>query len=191
MQGVALGCALPALLLLVRFLHHDLGANPVSEVLNQLGLSALILLTACLTCTPLRALTGWAFPVRIRKTLGLAAYVYAVLHFVTYVALDQQFGASLLTDFVSRPFIVVGLLAVSVMTPLAFTSTKNAVRRMGFTRWKALHRLTYLAGALAVVHFVWRVKSDVTEPWVYGAVVGLGLGVRAVATLRKRSARGR
>ena len=114
---------MPGLHLAVRAIVGELGANPVSELLNQLGLAALMLLVACLACSPVKALTGWTWPVRIRKTLGVAAFVYALLHVTVWVALDKQFGAEIVDEILSSDFIGYGLLAFALLVPLAATST--------------------------------------------------------------------
>jgi sulfoxide reductase heme-binding subunit YedZ len=122
--------------------------------------------------------------------LGLFAAFYATLHFTTYVAIDQQFDWHiLLADITKRNFIIVGFLAYLLLLPLAATSTDASVRRLGFKRWKALHRLAYVAGVLAVTHFIWRVKIDVTEPAIWAAVLALGFAIRIVDVVRTRRKR--
>jgi len=180
------GGLVPLVFLLWRALTGSLGANPISEAMNQLGLLALILLMATLACTPVRILTRAVWPVAIRKSLGLLAFVYVLLHFVTYVALDQGFDfASVGEDIAERKFILVGFSAFVLLVPLAVTSTKGMLRQLGAVRWKRLHRLVYLCGALGIVHFVWRVKKDMTEPVVYGSILALLLAVRVLAAVRK------
>ena len=177
--GIVAGSLVPLAALAYRGGTGGLGANPVAEALNQLGLAALILLIASLACSPLRTIFGWTWPIRIRKTLGLAAFFYASLHVLTYVGLDQVLDwGSILSDITERKFIAVGLLAFLLLIPLAVTSTSGMLKRLGVKRWKRLHRLTYAAAALAVVHFVWRVKIELTEPAIYGAVLALLLALR-------------
>jgi sulfoxide reductase heme-binding subunit YedZ len=177
--GVLAGALVPLAALLFRAGTGGLGANPVSEAMNQLGLTALILLIASLACSPLKAISGWTWPIRVRKTLGLAAFFYAALHVLTYVGLDQVLDwKSILSDVAERKFIAVGFLAFLLLIPLAVTSTSGMLKRLGFKRWKRLHRLTYVAAVLGVVHFVWRVKIDLTEPSIYGAVLALLLAIR-------------
>ncbi|HEX8536561.1 MAG TPA: protein-methionine-sulfoxide reductase heme-binding subunit MsrQ, partial [Cystobacter sp.] len=164
----------PVALMLLDFTRGTLRANPIERVLNQTGMLALIVLVASLACTPLKLVTGWTWPMRVRKLLGLLGFAYALLHFLTYVVLDQGLRLSaLLEDLTKRPFITVGFLALVLLVPLAVTSTQGMVRRLGFPRWQRLHRLVYVAVSLGVVHFVWRVKQDVTEPLVYGGVLAL------------------
>jgi sulfoxide reductase heme-binding subunit YedZ len=177
--GVLAGALVPLAALLFRAGTGGLGANPVAEAMNQLGLTALILLIASLACSPLKAISGWTWPIRVRKTLGLAAFFYAALHVLTYVGLDQVLDwKSILSDVAERKFIAVGFLAFLLLIPLAVTSTSGMLKRLGFKRWKRLHRLTYVAAVLGVVHFVWRVKIDLTEPSIYGAVLALLLAIR-------------
>lgn len=177
--GVLLGALLPLLFIAVAALRGTLGANPVSEVLNQLGLLALIFLIASLAATPLKITVGWTWPVRIRRLLGLLAFFYATLHLLTYVVVDR-YGelATLGEDLVKRPFITVGMFAWLLLVPLALTSTRRSIKRLGFATWQRLHRLSYVAAVFAVVHFLWRVKKDASEPLAYGAIVALLLVVR-------------
>ena len=175
----------PAAVVLLRASQDALGANPISEALNRLGLTALVFLVLSLACTPLQLLSPWTWPVRIRRALGLLGFGYATLHFLTYLVLDQALAlGDVLEDVGKRPFITVGFAAWLLLIPLALTSTKAAVKRLGFVRWKQLHRLAYLCAALGVVHFYWRVKKDHTEPLVYGAVLAFLLGVRLVDSMR-------
>jgi sulfoxide reductase heme-binding subunit YedZ len=162
-----------------RWASHTLGANPIAEALNRMGLTTLVFLMAALACTPLKLAFGWTWPARIRRMLGVFAFFYGALHFTLYAALDQVLDFhAILADIVKRNFILVGFLALLLMAPLAVTSTDGMVRRLGFPRWKRLHRLAYVAGVLGVVHFIWRVKRDVTEPGVYAGVLALLLGMR-------------
>lgn len=188
--AVLVGGLYPAVLLALQFARGALGANPIERVLNQTGLLALILLVASLACTPLKVVSGWTWPIRLRKLLGLLGFTYAVLHFLTYAVLDQglAFGI-ILEDIAKRPFITVGFMALVLLVPLAVTSTNRMVRRMGFPAWQRLHRLAYVAASLGVVHFVWRVKKDLTEPLIYGGVLVLLFAIRVAEAVRKRRAR--
>jgi methionine sulfoxide reductase heme-binding subunit len=135
-----------------------------------------------LAITPLRIVTGWGGAVRYRRRIGLFAFFYACLHFLTYVAVDQFFdAAAIVEDIVKRKFIAVGFAAFVLLIPLALTSSDRAVRRLGYVRWKTLHRLAYAAAALGVIHFVWRVKADLREPLLFAAVAALLFGVRVLA----------
>jgi len=185
---VFVGSLAPALRLLVLGARGELGANPIATALNQLGLVALVFLIASLAATPLKAALGWTWPIRIRRMLGLYAFFYASLHFLTYLGLDQVLDLrAVFADITKRNFIAVGFTAFVLLVPLAVTSTDAMVRRLGFVRWKRLHRLVYVAAALGVVHFIWRVKKDLSQPLTYGAVLALLLAIRVVAFgLRKR-----
>jgi sulfoxide reductase heme-binding subunit YedZ len=190
--GVFVGALLPLGGLLLQLFKGTLGADPVAIGLNRLGLLALVLLIASLACTPAKLVFGWTWPIRLRRMLGLFAFFYATLHFTTYVAIDQRFDWQVLwADVTQRKFMVVGFGAFLLLIPLAVTSTDASVRRLGYRRWKALHRLVYLAAVLAVVHFLWRVKLDVREPLIYALVIAALFLVRVVDTVRTRRAKAR
>lgn len=185
--AVLVGGLAPLALLGVQGIQGTLGPNVIEAVLNETGLFSLVFLVASLACTPLKLLFGWTWPIRVRKLVGLLAFGYGVLHFLTYAVADQGLAlGTILEDITERKFIAVGFIALVLLVPLAATSTNGAVRRLGFPAWQRLHRLAYVAAALAVVHFVWRVKKDATEPVVYGLVLALLLGIRVVEALRKR-----
>ena len=178
---------IPAAAVALRAAQDELGANPISEALNRFGLTALVFLVASLACTPLQWVTHWTWPVRIRRALGILGFSYATLHFLVYLVLDQQLAVGeVLEDVGKRPFITVGFTAWLLLIPLAVTSTTGAVKRLGFVRWKKLHRLAYFCAALGVVHFYWRVKKDHTEPLIYAAVVAFLLMVRVVRSAQTR-----
>ncbi|HSP20419.1 MAG TPA: protein-methionine-sulfoxide reductase heme-binding subunit MsrQ [Myxococcaceae bacterium] len=188
--GLFAGALLPLASLLWRVAHRTLGADAVAIGLNQLGYLALVFLMASLACTPLKILTGWTWPIRVRRMLGLFTVFYAGLHLVTYVAVDQQLDwAVLWGDVTQRRFMIVGFIAFLLLLPLAWTSTDASVRRLGFQRWKALHRLAYVAGVLAVVHFFWRVKLDTRVPLTWAAILGVLFLVRVVDGIRARRRR--
>jgi len=180
--AVFVGSCTPIVAILVRASRGELGANPIAEALNQLGLVALIFLVAALACTPLKTVFDWTWPIRLRRMLGLFAFFYALLHVCTYTGLDQSFDwAAIWADVSKRRFIFVGFAAFVSILPLAATSTSGAIKRLGFANWKRLHRLAYVAPALAVVHFTWRVKKDISEPVEYGVVLSMLLIVRVAA----------
>jgi len=169
-----------------------LGANPVAELMNRLGFWTLTALCLALAPTPAQRLLGWRWPARIRRTLGLLAFAYAALHFATYLVVDQFFDwPAIWADVAKRRFIAVGFVTFLLLVPLAVTSTDGWVRRLGYRRWKALHRLAYAAAVGGVVHFVWRVKIDLRKPLLFAGAVGLLLLARAVpwALERARTAR--
>ena len=189
--AVFAGALAPLAAILWNAAHGNLGANPIAEALNELGLTALVLLLASLACTPLREIFNWPWAVGVRRMLGLFAFFYAALHATTYAFLDQGGRLSaIFADVTKRPFIFAGFAAFLLLIPLAATSTAASVRRLGFPRWKRLHRLVYLAGALAVFHFLLRVKKDVSEPVVYIAILATFLLARIVLFWRKRAATG-
>jgi sulfoxide reductase heme-binding subunit YedZ len=156
-----------------------LGANPIEAILDRLGFWTLVLLTASLVPTPAHDWLGLRWPVRVRRMLGLFAFGYATLHLLFYVGVDQGLDAGLLVeDVAKRKFMTVGFTAWLLLVPLALTSTDRAVRRLGYARWKRLHRLVYAAAALGVVHFVWRVKADLRRPTWFLVAVGVLLAAR-------------
>src|SRR5712691_13338 len=185
--GILVGALAPLAAILMRARSGGLGANPIAEALNELGLVALALLIASLALTPLRTVFGWTWPIRVRRTVGLLAFFYALLHVSVYAGLDQAFDwRAMAADVSKRPFIFVGFAAFTLLIPLAVTSTNAAVRRMGYVKWSRLHTLVYPAALLAVIHFLWRVKKDIREPMVYGFILGTLLLVRVVSGLRRR-----
>ena len=163
-----------------------LGADPIAFALNRLGLFALILLLSSLACTPLQIVFHWKWPLLLRRMLGLFAFGYAASHFLTYAVLDQGLAlGEIWKDVVKRRFITIGMAAFFLcLLPLAITSTVGWQRRLGFKKWKLLHRLAYVAGVLVVVHFIWRVKADLREPLAYGGALAILLLVRVVPWVR-------
>ncbi len=186
--GVFAGAFVPLVVILWRAINGQLGADIVASVLNQFGYLAIIFLTMSLLSTPLKIITGWTWGIRIRRMLGLYAFFYASLHFLTYLIVDQSFNiGTVLEDITKRKFILLGFLALMPMAPLAITSTQKMVKRMGYKNWKRLHRLAYFAGGLAAVHFILRVKADYREPFVFVSIVVFALTLRVIDSLRKRS----
>lgn len=186
--AVVTGALLPLGALTAEGLLGRLGANPIAELLNAFGLLALALLVMSLACTPLR-LFGATWAAQLRKALGLLGFLYAVLHLGVYVVLDQGLTLSAIAaDVLKRPFITVGMLALVLLIPLAVTSTKGMVKRLGGARWRSLHRLVYLIVPLGVVHFVLRVKKDLTEPLIFGAIVAVLLAVRVLSWWKNKQA---
>jgi methionine sulfoxide reductase heme-binding subunit len=167
--------------------HVDLGADPIETLLETCGKTALNFLLITLTVTPLRHLTGWSQLLRLRRMLGLYAFFYALLHFCVYLILDQQLDLSAVwQDISKRPYITLGAFALLLLLPLAITSTNGMMRRLKH-RWQKLHRLIYVISILAVVHYYWQVKLDVTEPVWYAAALGVLLGYRALRHWRVTS----
>jgi sulfoxide reductase heme-binding subunit YedZ len=158
-----------------------LGANPIESLQHRTGHYALRLLAASLAITPLRALTRWGWLVPHRRTLGLAAFGWAVTHLLVYVGLDLALDLSqFVDDVIKRRYITVGMLAIALLIPLAVTSTQRWIKQLGGARWNRLHRLVYPAMIAAVVHYLWAVKRDITLPVLYVVIVGLLLGARVV-----------
>jgi sulfoxide reductase heme-binding subunit YedZ len=177
----------PFAALVVGAFTDDLGANPIEYITRETGSFALMFLIVTLAVTPLRRITGWHELIRIRRMLGLFAFVYATMHLLTWVVLDQFFAVSdMVEDVVKRPFITAGMATYLMLLPLAVTSNAAMIRRLGGRRWQRLHRLTYFAAIGAVVHFWWLVKADVSEPQRWAAVLTLLLGFRAWWMLRVR-----
>jgi sulfoxide reductase heme-binding subunit YedZ len=183
--AVFIACSLPLAWLAWQGLTDRLGANPVEAVTHATGEWTLRLLLVTLAMTPLRRLTGWRWPARVRRMLGLFAFFYATLHLVTYLWLDQFFWwEEIARDIARRPFITVGMLAFLLLVPLAVTSTDAMIRRLGGARWKRLHRLAYAIPALGVVHFLWVVKADTLEPLAYAVALAVLLALRLRAPAR-------
>jgi len=186
--ALVIAAAAPLAGLIVRAAGGEL-ADPVEDITHLTGEWALRLLLACLAVTPLRRLFGWRGLAPFRRTLGLLAFGYALLHFATYVALDLGFDfATLAEDVGERLYITAGFAAFLLLLPLAITSTRGWQRRLG-RRWLKLHRVVYAAGALAVLHFIWLVKADLREPLIYAALLAALLGARAHHAWRSRRAR--
>jgi sulfoxide reductase heme-binding subunit YedZ len=175
-------CCVPLALLGADALGSRLGANPIAEILNRLGFWALVFLLLALTPTPLRVLFSWTWPARFRRMIGLFAFFYAFLHLATYVGVDQFFDVkAIVADVVKRKFITIGMLTFTLLVPLALTSTDRWVRRLGFVRWKRLHRLAYVAAVCGVIHFVWRVKADLLQPMLFAAALAVLFAIRLLA----------
>ncbi len=181
---------LPAIHLGWGMWQDTLGANPLEAIIRSLGDWALRFLLLTLALSPLRRLTGWGQVLRLRRMLGLYTYFYALLHLFSYLWFDQFFDwIEIGYDIIERPFITIGMVSMFLLTPLAMTSTKAMMRRLG-KHWKRLHQLIYLIAILAIIHFFWMVKLDVSEPTIYAVVLAILLGERAIYSynsLRKKS----
>lgn len=155
-----------------------LGAHPVEHVIHFTGSWTLNFLLITLAVTPVRRLTGWKEPLQHRRMLGLFAFFYGTLHMLSYAGLDQWFDwSAIVHDVTKHPYVLVGLLAYTVMLPLAATSNRWAVSKLK-ARWKRLHRLAYAIPSLGILHFAWLVKKDLTEPLLYGAGLLILLALR-------------
>jgi len=176
----------PASWLMVRFFFGDgLGAEPIETVTHVTGDWALRLLLSTLAVTPARVLLGWRWLAPFRRTLGLLAFSYASLHLATWLALDHFFDwGAIAEDLFERPYVTAGMTAFLAMLPLAATSTRQAIRRLG-RRWVRLHRLVYLAAIAAVVHYGWLVKADLRGPAIHAAILAFLLGWRVWESRRR------
>jgi len=159
----------------------QLGANPIEFITRSLGTWTLVFLLITLSITPLRNLSGWSWLIKLRRMAGLFAFFYALLHFITYIWLDQFFDLnSIYKDVIKRPFITIGFTAFILLIPLAATSTNAMIKRLGGKRWQLLHRLVYLVAIFGVLHYWWLVKKDITQPVIYAAILTILLGYRVV-----------
>ena len=181
---VFLLCLTPFAWLVTRTLTGRLGINPVEDLELTTGIWALRFLVLTLAVTPLRRLTGWNRVIQYRRMLGLVAFFYVCTHFILYVAVDQFFAWALIVkDVVKRPFITMGFTAFVLMIPLAVTSTKGWIRRLG-RKWQLLHRLIYISGVCAAIHYLWKVKVMIGSPVYYAAIIGGLLAFRLLWLLR-------
>ncbi len=184
---VFLFCLIPFFGLVDRALHNRLGANPVEFLQHATGDWILRFLVFTLAITPLRKLLNLPDLIRFRRMLGLFAFFYACLHFLTYLGPDQSFDLSAMwKDVAKRPFITVGFLGFVLLIPLALTSTTGWIRRLGGKRWQMLHRAIYISAIAGVVHYYWLVKSDVRKPLFYGALVAILLLWRLGSWISRR-----
>jgi len=184
--GTWLAGLAPAGWLCLRLAQGTLGANPVEELTHETGQWALRLLLASLAITPLRQQFGLRWVAPLRRILGLLGFGYAALHLAIYAILDQGLEwRYLLEDLSERPYIAAGATSFLLLLPLAITSTRGWIRRLG-QRWRRLHQGVYAAAIAAVVHFIWLVKADLREPLLYASILTLLLGYRLTRSLRKR-----
>ncbi|MEJ2572992.1 MAG: sulfoxide reductase heme-binding subunit YedZ [Gammaproteobacteria bacterium] len=172
-------CLVPFATLVWDAFTHHLGANPVETLNHRTGIWTLRFLLLTLTITPLRRLTGKNILIRLRRMLGLYAFFYAFMHFLTWLVFDHFFDVpEIVKDIVKRPYITVGFSAFVLLIPLAVTSTKNWVKRLG-SRWAKLHQLVYVIATGGVLHYLWLVKADVRDPVIYGILLAVLLAYRA------------
>jgi methionine sulfoxide reductase heme-binding subunit len=171
---VFLLCLVPFILLVIRLLTSNLGPNPVETLQHATGDWTLRFLVFTLCVSPLRKLLKLPELIRFRRMLGLFAFFYACLHFLTYLGPDQNFSlAAMWKDVFKRPFITMGFAAFVLLIPLALTSTAASIRRLGGRRWQMLHRLIYVSAICGVIHYYWMVKSAVIRPLTYAAIVAV------------------
>ncbi len=180
LKAILFLASLYPLLRLLWFAYTDqLGANPIELITRSLGTWTLVFLLITLSITPLRRLCGWPWLIKLRRMVGLYAFFYALLHFITYIWLDQFFDfAAIYKDVIKRPFITIGFAAFVLLIPLALTSTNAMMKKLGGKRWQALHMLVYPIAIFAVLHYWWLVKKDITQPLIYAAVLALLLAYR-------------
>ena len=188
--GLSLLALVPLARLIWLGMQDDLGANPIEFIERSTGTWALAILLITLSFTPLRLLTGTAWPVQLRRMAGLFMFFYACLHITTYVWLDHWFDwQEIAKDIVKHPYVLVGFTAFVLSVPLALTSSNAMIKRLR-QHWKSLHRLVYLVAIFAVLHFWWLVKKDITEPMLYAMVLAALLSIRLIFSLRKRKGQG-
>src|SRR5258708_27003122 len=178
---VLLNAAVPATLLGWDAYHHRLGANPVNFAILTTGMSALTFLLLTLAVTPLRKMTGLNWIIFSRRTLGLYAFFYASLHFLIFFIFDRSLSiSSTLSEMVKRKYLLVGITGLLVMVPLAITSTNGMIKRLGGKRWRALHRLAYVAAIAGVIHYYMQVKAATPQPLEFTAILAPLLTYRPV-----------
>jgi sulfoxide reductase heme-binding subunit YedZ len=184
--GVWIVCLLPLAVLAHRAYTGDLGANPISFVTNWLGQWTFRLLLASLALTPIRVLSGMSWQISLRRLLGLFAFFYACLHFNVWIVVDHFFNwDQMIADIVKRRYITVGMLALTLLVPLAVTSTSGMLKRLGGAAWRRLHRLVYVTGILAALHFLWLAKKGRTDQYAYVAILAFLLGIRVWDAVRR------
>jgi sulfoxide reductase heme-binding subunit YedZ len=185
-------CLLPLAWLVWQAFFGYLGVNPIETMNRYLGDWALRFLLIALAVTPVRKVTGWAPLARLRRMLGLFAFLYVCLHLGSYIGLDLFFDwQALAKDIVKRRYITFGMLGFVLLVPLAVTSTNAMIKRLGGRRWRMLHMLVYPVGCLGVVHYWMMVKADIRQPMLYAAILAVLLGYRLGAALLERQRRQR
>jgi methionine sulfoxide reductase heme-binding subunit len=179
-------CLLPLARLVIGAFTDQLGTHPIELITRSTGTWTLVFLCCTLAVTPLRVMTQANWMAQLRRPIGLFAFFYALLHMSTWVWFDQWFDVSaMIKDVIKRPFITVGMLSVILLTPLALTSTKAMMKKLG-RNWMRLHQLVYVVACLGVLHYYWLVKRDVTQPVIYGVIVAGLLGWRIWRSRRNK-----
>jgi methionine sulfoxide reductase heme-binding subunit len=193
---------IPFALLIWRGFNGDLSADPLAEITNETGIWTLRFIVITLAITPIRRVSGWNTIIRFRRMLGLFAFFYGSLHFLTYVIADRfasldfpdgfvawstlmNLLAAIWEDVAKRPYITVGFIAFVSMIPLALTSTTGWIRRLGGRNWQRLHRLIYLTGIAGATHYWWKVKADTLHPAIYAAIITVLLGYRLALSFKR------
>ena len=188
---VFLACLLPAALIVTDAfeLTGTLGANPIEAILDRFGILGIQFMLIALAVTPLRQLTGWAQLARFRRMLGLFAFFYVFMHFLTWLVLDRGlFWPDIAEDIIKRPFITIGMVALVLLLAMAVTSFNRLRQKMG-RRWQKLHNSVYAVGVLGVWHYWWQVKADALEPAIYAAILTVLLGYRLFRRRQRRKPR--
>jgi sulfoxide reductase heme-binding subunit YedZ len=179
---------LPLILLIFNWTRDDLTFNPIQALELRTGKYALVLLILALACTPINTIFGFRQSLKVRRALGLYAFMYASIHFLIFIGLDYQFDLSLLKEAIfEKKYALVGFAAGLILLSLAITSTRGWMKRLG-KKWTRLHKFIYLAGILVIVHYVWLVKSDIRIPLLYGALVAILLILR-IPSIRRAVSR--
>jgi sulfoxide reductase heme-binding subunit YedZ len=179
--------AIPLALLVWDQSHNRLGANPQNFLILTTGMMTLIFLSLTMAVTPLRKVTGWNWLIQFRRMLGLYAFFYGCLHFLCFFSLDRVFSVTgTLTEMLKRKYLIAGSTALLVMVPLAITSTNGMIKRLGGKRWRALHRLAYVAAICGVIHYYMQVKADTRQPLVFAAILAILLGYRLAVYWQQR-----
>ena len=179
-------CLIPLVLYTYWFFSGELGANPIEAITRRMGDWALRLLLITLAISPIIRLTGWYSLVKFRRMLGLFVFFYVCVHLSLYITLDKFFDfAEILDDVIKRPFITAGFSAFILLIPLAVTSSNKMIERLQY-RWIQLHRLIYIIGIIAVLHFWWMVKIDTREPMIYAIILAVLLGIRLFFYLKRK-----
>ena len=179
-------CLLPTGWLVWAFMHNGLGANPFEVLTRDTGEWTLRFILLTLLMTPLRSIFNWSWPLRIRRMLGLYSFFYATIHLLTYLWFDQFFDWNeIAIDITKRPFITAGITAWIMLLPLAVTSTRYMMKKLG-KQWKMLHRMVYIISILGVLHFFWLVKADLIEPTIYAVILVFLLGYRRAKQYRAK-----
>jgi len=177
---------LPLARLVAGFFMNSLGANPIEFITRSTGTWTLVGIVITLSITPLRKLLNWPWLLRLRRSAGLVAFFYAALHFTTYIWFDRFFDFSdIVKDIVKRPFITVGFAAFVLLIPLAVTSNNAVIKKLGAARWQRIHYAVYAIAVLAVIHYWWLVKRDLTQPIIYAVLIAMLLGLRVFWKLHK------
>ena len=185
---IFLACLAPLAKLVWRALHAQLGANPIEAITHGTGDWTLTFLLITLSVTPVRKLTRQYWLIGLRRMFGMFAFFYGTLHLTTYVWLDKFFDVhEMLADIAKRRFITAGMTAFALMIPLALTSSKWSIRKMGGRRWQVLHRLIYFSAAAGVIHYIWLVKADLKKPLEYASVLGVLILYRVIAWIGSRA----